>query len=52
MRDKVKNLQKQIRELLVMFHEDTGMLPQVQVESKIIQLDGNQLVTRIDVQLK
>jgi len=52
MRAKVENLQKQIRELMVMFYEDTGMLPTINADSKLINLDGKQFVTKIDINIK
>lgn len=52
MRDKVENLQKQTRELLSMFYEDTGMLPQINIETKLVELDGQQFVTNIKIRLE
>jgi hypothetical protein len=52
MRNKVEILQKQIRELMVMFYEDTGMLPKVEASSSLVELDGKQFVTKIDISIK
>lgn len=52
MRDKVEILQKQLKDLMLMFYEDTGMLPQIEASSSLVNLDGMQFVTKINVSLK